>query len=316
MSRRVGLPELPLEAWEPTRDTLHLWCQIVGKVKLASTPPRNHWWNVPLYVDARGLTTRTLRHDASAFRIDFDFVDHELVLTADMGEPRRLRLEDGLSVADFDRRLHALLAELGLDVAIREEPFATPISEIPFTEDAGHAAYDPEYAARFWRALLWIDNVYDEFSGWYCGKQSPVHLFWHSFDLAVSRFSGRPAPDVPGADPVSREAYSHEVISFGFWPGDPRTRFPAFYSYTAPEPEALTEMPLKPEAAYWQEVPNGHLALLPYEVVRVADDPRAMLLAFLESAYQAGAGAAGWDRAALTSSWCPTPRQLEELYLR
>jgi hypothetical protein len=306
-----ALPDLPLEAWEPTRNTLHLWCQIVGKVKLATTHPLNHWWNVPLYVDVRGLTTRRLVRDDVAFRIDFDFLSHALRVSTDRGAERELALRDGLSVAAFDRALHALLSEVGVDVEIVERPFETPVSHIPFPEDAEHASYDAEFAQRFWRALEWIDDVLAEFSSWFCGKQSPVHLFWHSFDLAATRFSGARTDALAGADPVTLEAYSHEAISFGFWPGDPQTRFPAFYSYTAPEPKTLAQAALEPPAARWQEGPNGHLAVLPYDEVRRADDPRATLLAFLESAYQAGARAAGWDRGGLASSWCPTPATVD-----
>ena len=234
---RPDLPELPLEAWEPTKTTLHLWAQIVGKVKLAASTPRNHWWNVPLYLDVRGLTTRRLHHGQVAFQIDFDFVDHLLVVRTNGGQQGSFRLHDGLSVAGFDRQLHQLLDRLGVDVAIREDPYGVPMTT-PFPDDTEHAAYDPEYVRRFWQVLDWADTVLEEFSGWYCGKQSPVHLFWHGLDLAVTRFSGRLAPARDGADPVTREAYSHEVISFGFWAGDDTTREPAFYSYTAPEPPA------------------------------------------------------------------------------
>jgi hypothetical protein len=312
----TALPELPYAAWEPTKETLHLWAQIVGKVKLGATPPRNHWWNVPLYVGVRGLTTRRLQpRDDLAFEVDFDFLDHALVVRTDRGESRSFTLQDGLSVADFDRRFHAALAELDLDVPIHESPFGVPTTT-PFPEDTEHASYDPEYVVRFWRALEWIDGVLDEFSGWYCGKVSPVHLFWHSFDLAHTRFSGRRAPSLPDADGVTREAYSHEAISFGFWAGDASNRFPAFYSYTAPEPAGLMDQPLRPEAAAWVTAPTGSLAVLPYDAVRTADDPRATLLAFLQSAYDAGARAAGWDREELTSSWCPAPQKLDALLLR
>jgi hypothetical protein len=299
------LPDIPLAAWEPTRNTLHLWCQIVGKVKLASTHPQNHWWHAPLYVDVRGLTTRRLMRDGVAFRIDFDFLVHLLRVTTDRDDVREFELHDGLSVAAFDRRLHAALRDVGVDVELGEKPFGTPVSDVPFPSDLEHSAYDPAAVQRYWRALEWIDDVLTEFAGWYCGKQSPVHLFWHSFDIALTRFSGVRVAVAEAADPVTQEAYSHEAISFGFWPGDVQTRFPAFYSYTAPEPPTLAEAPLRPAAAAWQEGPTGHLAVLPYEAVRTAVDPRADVLAFFESAYQAGAHAAGWDRAGLASSWCP-----------
>jgi hypothetical protein len=296
MTAAGALPPLPLEAWEPTRDTLHLWAQIIGKIKLGTTPLRNHWWNVALYVDIRGLTTRRMQRAGTTFQIDLDLLDHDLIVRTASGAEERLPLRDGLSVAEFDQRVHEMLRRLGVDVAIREEPFGTPVSTIPFPDDREHAAYDGDAVRRFWRVLDWVDGVFEQFAGGSYAKTSPVHIFWHSLDLAVTRFSGRRAPPIPGADAVTREAYSHEVVSFGFWPGDKETRFPAFYAYAAPEPEHLREQPLRPDAAAWNGLPTGSLALLPYDEVRAAPDPRATLLAFLESAYEAGATTAGWDR--------------------
>jgi hypothetical protein len=299
------LPDIALERWEPTKETLHLWVQIVGKVRLAATPPQNHWWNAPLYVDTRGLTTRRLRSEDADFDVSFDFVAHELVVRTSRGEVESLRLADGLSVAAFYERLLALLAGLGIEVKIKAEPFGVPVTT-PFAQDADHGSYDGEAVEWFWRALRWIDWTLQEFAGWFCGKTSPVHFFWHGFDLAVTRFSGERAPENPSADPVSREAYTHEVISFGFWPGDQKVRMPAFYSYTAPEPAGLTEQPLRPAGASWQQpFGSSHLALLPYDEVRSSSDPRETLLEFLESAYEAGATTAGWDAEGLRSSWCP-----------
>jgi hypothetical protein len=312
---RPDLPELPLEGWEPTKTTLHLWAQIVGKVKLAATAPRNHWWNVPLYLDVRGLTTRRLHYGQVSFQIDLDFVDHRLVLQTNGGQQGSFPLQDGLSVASFDRQLNQLLDQLGVDVAIREDPYGVPMTT-PFPDDTTHAAYDPTYVGRFFTVLDWIDSVLEEFSGWSCGKQSPVHLFWHGFDLAVTRFSGRRAPPRDGADPVTREAYSYEVISFGFWAGDDTMREPAFYSYTAPEPSGLVDQPLRPAAAAWRQVYGGSMALLGYDQVRAAHDPRSTLLGFLQSAYDAGVRTAGWDRQELTSSFCPSPAELQALYQR
>ena len=307
------LPELPLAEWEPTKNTLHLWAQIVGKVRLASTAPRNHWWHVPLYVDVRGLTTRRMHApDGTTFEISFDFVDHRLVVATNGGALESFGLMDGLSVAEFDASLHALLGRLGIDVPIRESPFGVPMTT-PFPSDREHAAYDRNAVERFWHVLDWTDEVFEEFSGWYCGKTSPVHLFWHSFDLAVTRFAGRRAPGLPGADPVTQEAYTHELVSFGFWAGDQNVREPTYYSYTAPEPAGLREQPLHPAEAFWADQGGGSLARLPYDAVRTASDPKATLLAFLESAYEAGAGAAGWDRRELESSWCPDPPALNEL---
>jgi Family of unknown function (DUF5996) len=307
------LPELPLADWEATKNTFHLWSQIVGKVRRASTPPRNHWWHVPLYVDVRGLTTRRLHaRDGVVFEIDFDFIDHRLVIATNQGAITSFELVDGLSVAEFDELLHSSLAGLDIDVTIRETPFGLPMTT-PFPADREHASYDRDAVERFWRILDWTDGVFEEFAGWYCGKTSPVHLFWHSLDLALARFGGRRAPAIPGVDPVNQEAYSHEMIAAGFWAGDHRVPEPTYYSYTAPEPAGIRERPLRPDEAVWSELGGGALALLPYEAVRTAADPRATLLAFLESTYQAGAGESGWDRSELESSWCPSPPQLSDL---
>ena len=303
------LPELHHADWRATKDTLHLYCQILGKVRLATTPPRNHWWNVPLYVDVRGLTTRRLRHAGTTFDITLDFVDHAVVIRTADGRAVAFELHDGLDVAEFDRRLHAVLEDLGIDVVISEVPFGVPMTT-PFPADHEHAAWDREYVERFWAALDWSDRVLEEFSGWFSGKTSPVHLFWHGLDLAVTRFSGRDAPPVD-ADPVTREAYSREVISFGFWAGDDNLGDAAYYSYTAPEPDGLRDQPLT--GGSWTAVGNGSLAVLPYDDVRTAADPRTALLAFCQSAYEAGARTAGWDTSSFESSWCPSPGQLEQL---
>ncbi len=300
-----SLPELPLESWEPTKETLHLWAQIVGKIRMSSSPPRNHWWHVPLYVDVRGLTTRRLHSPSGAtFQIDFDFVDHRLVVRTSDGAIESFALVDGLSVAAFDATVHETLRKLGVDVTIRESPFGVPMTT-PFPEDQEHASYDSGAVERFFRILDWTDSVFEEFSGWYCGKTSPIHLFWHSFDLAVTRFGGKRAPALPDADPVTREAYSHEVVSFGFWAGDQNVREPTYYAYAAPEPAGLRETRLRPDDAHWIEQGGGSLAVLPYAAVRASADPRETLLAFLQSGYDAGAGLAGWDRADLESAWCP-----------
>jgi Family of unknown function (DUF5996) len=312
---RPRLPPLPLEGWEPTKDTLHLWVQIVGKVRMASTAPRNHWWHVPLYVDVRGISTRRMHADSGvAFEIAFDFIDHRLRLRTNRGAETSFDLVEGLSVAEFDEKLHTCLAGLDIDVPIRETPYGVATTT-PFPSDREHSSYDKDAVERFWHILEWTDRVFEEFAGWYCGKQSPVHLFWHSFDLALTRYGG-PAPELPNADPVNREAYSHEVVSFGFWAGDRDVREPTYYSYTAPEPTGLREQPLRPGEAHWIERGSGALAVLPYESVRTATDPRAILLAFLESAYEAGATLAGWDRAGLASTWCPDPPALREMLAR
>jgi hypothetical protein len=305
----MTLPELHLADWRPTKDTLHLYCQIVGKVRLASTPPRNQWWNAPLYVDVRGLTSRRLHHNDTTFQIDFDFVDHTLIVRTHEGRTRSFELADGVPVADFDLRLHKSLGELGVDVEIKEQPFGVPMTT-PFPEDREHASWDRDAIERYGRILDWSDSVFEEFSGWFSGKTSPVHLFWHSLDLAVTRFSGRPAPPIK-ADIVTQEAYSEEVISFGFWAGDDNVPDAAYYSYTSPEPDGLRDQALP--VGDWVASGSGSLAILPYDLVRTARDPRATLLAFLQGAYEVGARLAGWGTSGFESKWCPTPRQLHEL---
>jgi hypothetical protein len=305
----VTLPELHLADWRPTKDTLHLYCQIVGKIRLATTPPRNHWWNAPLYVDVQGLTTRRLHHNDTTFQINFDFVAQSLVVRTHDGESRSFALADGVPVADFDAQLHQALGELGVDVEIKEDPFGVPMTT-PFPQDREHASWDRDAIERYSSILDLSDSVFEEFSGWFSGKTSPVHLFWHSFDLAVTRFSGRPAPPID-ADAVTREAYSQELISFGFWAGDDNIPDAAYYSYTSPEPEGLRDQPLP--AGDWIDSGSGSLAILPYDSVRTAPDPRATLLAFMQAAYEAGARLAGWEADAFESSWCPTPSQLQEL---
>ena len=298
----AGLPELRLDDWETTRDMLHLAAQVVGKVKLASTPPRNHLWHAALYPGVTGLTTGRIGLGPLRFALDLDLVAHELVLRTGDGGRDGFALGDGLSVAEFDRRLHELLANAGVDVDIVERPHGGPGPAVPFPLDSAHAGYDPEAAHRWWLALDWVALVFDEFAGWYQGKQSPVHLFWHTFDLVLTRFSGRPVPPGPDADPVTREAWSHELLSFGFWPGDRATRHAAFYAQVWPEPDGLREHTLEPDGATWRELATGSLALLDYDAVRTAPDPRLALLSFLRSAYDACAGAAYWDRDELASS--------------
>jgi hypothetical protein len=300
----VDLPALRLEEWEPTKDTLHLWTQIVGKTRLALMPMRNHWWNVTLYPSARGLSTRRMPLDAHNLEIEIDLVDHRLNLRttdADAG----FALRDGLSVAAFHEHLTEALEHLDVHVEIRPEPFRVPTTA-PFASDHDHATYDPAAATRFLHVLQWSADVLEEFAGWFCGKTSPVHLFWHGFDLATSRFSGRRVAAPAGLDAVEAEAYSHEVISFGFWAGDQISPYPAYYSYTAPEPAALPLQALRPESAEWVARGSGSLAILRYEDVRSSPDPKAALLSFLQSAYEAGASLAGWDLADTTTPWSPS----------
>jgi hypothetical protein len=299
------LPALSLQEWEPTKVTLHLWAQIVGKTRLELMPMRNHWWNVTLYPSARGLTTRRMPMAAHNLEIEVDLVDHRLSARTTQSEAG-FELHDGLSVADFYSQYTAALEQLGVSVAIKAVPFGVPITT-PFADDHEHASYDTDAVTRFLRVLQWSADAFEEFAGWYCGKSSPVHVFWHSFDLAVSRFSGKRVESGSGIDMVNAEAYSHEVISFGFWAGDQNMPFPAYYSYTAPEPAALTQQKLRPRQAEWTPLGNGSLAILRYEDVRSAADPKATLHEFLQSAFEAGASLAGWDLVDTATGWCPVP---------
>ena len=289
-----AFPDIPLEAWRPTKNTLHLYCQIVGKIRLAMHPRMNHWWHVPLYVTPRGLSTRTIPYAGGNFEIELDFCGHVLRISTSGKRVEDFALYDGLTVADFYSSLMANLEKLGIEPHIKAVPYEAP-STTPFSEDVENSSYDKEYVERFHRTLVTVDHFLNEFRGRFYGKSTPVHMFWHSFDLALTRFSGKRVPPREGAGVVEREAYSHEVISFGFWFGDDRVPAPAFYSYTAPEPIGLTEEPLSPESAKWAESNGAHLALLMYEDVRTSDRPREVVLDFLESAYQAGAKRAGWE---------------------
>jgi len=288
-------PALPLEDWKDTCATLHMWTQIVGKVRLAQTPLINHWWNVPLYVSARGLTTTAMPYGEIFFEMEFDFIDHKLEITSSQGKSTTVALEPK-SVAVFYRETMDALRQLGIEVHIWRMPveIADPI---PFDEDEQHASYDPEYANRFWQVLRASERVMVEFRSRFIGKCSPVHFFWGSFDSAVTRFSGRPAPPRPDADVITREAYSHEVISHGWWPGQGPLGKAAFYSYTAPAPEGLSEAKVQPEQAFYKE--DMGLFLLLYDDMRNAADPDATLMDFLQSTYEAGANLAKWDRLAL-----------------
>ena len=297
-------PAMPLAEWRDTKETLHRFAQIVGKIRLAASARRNHWWNVPFHVTGRGITTRPMGgvDGNPIFTIDFDFVDHRLVVVTLDGAERSFPLP-GQSVASFHDGTMAALAALGVrvDIAI-PRPFDLPDADRPFAEDTEHANYDPVAANRYWRVLSQVASVLEEFAAGYEGKTSPVHHFWHTFDIAHSRFSGRRVDQPQQVDPVTREAYSREVISFGFWFGDDTFTEPAFYSYTAPEPADLAREPLSPASARWVARGDSHLAVLRYDAARAEADPRAAVLAFYESAYQAGAGRAGWDHAALA---CP-----------
>jgi hypothetical protein len=293
-------PSLPLEAWAETYATLHLWMQIVGKVRLAQSPWVNHSWHVTLYVTARGLTTSPIPHGARSFQIDFDFIDHRLVIRASDGGTGGFALEPQ-SVAAFYVRLMDELKRLGLPVTIRRMPNEIP-EPIRFDRDEIHRAYDREYAQRYWRILVQSERVFLRFRARFIGKVSPVHFFWGAPDLAVTRFSGRPAPPHPGGVPnlpdwVAREAYSHEVSSCGFWAGGGPIPYPVFYAYAYPEPEGYAQAAIAPSDAFWST--DLREFFLPYDAVRNSKTPDDTLLAFLQSTYEAAADLAKWDRAAL-----------------
>lgn len=293
ISKSDAFPELPLAEWKDTKNTLHLYLQIVGKIRLGAHPHINHWWNVPFYVTPFGLTTATIPYGFGSFEIEFDFINHKLKMRTSKGEDREFNLHDGMTVAKFYKEVFANLESLGINIGIKPIPYEAP-TEIPFPENDEFKSYDKEYIEKFHRMLNSINGVFTEFRGRFIGKSTPVHLFWHSFDLAVTRFSGKKASEKEDAGIVERRAYSHEVISFGFWAGDDNVPNPAFYSYTAPEPENLPNNPLKPNSAEWN-TDNGSMAILMYDDVRNSDNPREAILDFLESSYLAGAKSADWD---------------------
>jgi hypothetical protein len=294
---QTDLPELPYDSWKDTLATLHMWTQIVGKIRMGLSPLVNHWWNVPLYVTARGLTTSPMPYGSRTLEICFDFIEHKLLIETSEGETRELPLKPQ-SVADFYQTLMKTLSQLGMPVGIWTTPCELALElTIPFERDNQHKSYDAEAANKFWRILVWVDAVLKEFRAKFIGKASPVHFFWGSFDLAATRFSGRPAPPRPGADFVTREAYSHEVSSAGFWAGGGDIKGPAFYSYAAPEPAGFAERKVNPPAAYYH--PDLKEFVLLYDDVRKAESPKAALLEFLQSTYDAAADLGKWDRKSL-----------------
>ncbi|MGQ0763166.1 MAG: DUF5996 family protein [Acidobacteriota bacterium] len=301
MTTNNAWPELILEEWQDTLATVHMWTQIVGKIRLETTPLVNHWWNVPLYVTARGLTTSPMPYGNRIFEIEFDFIDHTLRIECNDGATASLVLRPQ-PVAEFYKELMAALHGLGIDVKIWTMPVEVPgpstaVREaIPFEQNEVHKSYDGDYVNRFWRALVSVDDVFKEFRAHFIGKVSPVHFWWGSFDHAVTRFSGRPAPPREGADKITAEGYSHENISHGFWPGGNGAQA-AFYAYSAPEPAGLGEAKVKPSAAFYSG--EMHEFFLPYEAVRQSASPEDALMDFLQSSYEAAADLAKWDRKAL-----------------
>jgi hypothetical protein len=293
-------PPLPFAEWGATAATLHMWTQIVGKIRLSLSPWINHSWHVTLYVTSRGLTTSPIPHGLSTFEMSFDFIDHQLRIEKSDGDRRPIELKPR-SVADFYRSVMSALIELDLPVSINVMPNEVE-SPVAFDQDEEHRSYDPEYANRFWRILAQSDRVFKQFRSRFCGKCSPVHFFWGSFDLAVTRFSGRPAPQHPGGiphlpDEITREAYSQEVSSLGFWPGNATAPAPIFYSYAYPEPAGFAAAKIQPETASYHK--KMHEFILPYEAVRTADSPDEVLLSFAQGTYDAASTLGKWDRDAL-----------------
>jgi hypothetical protein len=295
-------PALPLEEWRQTCATLHMWTQIVGKVRSALSPHVNHWWEVPLYVSARGLTTSPIPYTERVFEIEFDFLDHNLAVRSSDRATKFVPLYPR-SVADFYREVMAVLRAMGIDINIWPKPVEVS-DPIPFADDEQHASYDAQYVSRFYHILLHVDAIFKEFRGRFIGKVSPVHFFWGSFDLAVTRFSGRRAPEREGADLITREAYSHECCSAGFWPGSGEIASPAFYSYTSPAPQGYSTYRVLPPAAFYH---SGLVEfMLMYDEVRQAAAPKDTLIDFLQTTYEAGSNLGGWDRAALEAP--PVPK--------
>ena len=294
-SKEDAWPSLPLAEWKDTCDTLHMWMQVIGKVRLELSPHINHWWEVPLYVSARGLTTSPIPCPHGIFEVEFDFIDHTLSIVTSSNETKKLRLHTR-TVADFYSEFTKELGALGIDVKIWPMPVEVP-DPIRFDQDVTHSRYDPGYAHRFWRLLVTLDTIFKEFRARFLGKVSPVHFFWGSFDLACTRFSGRRAPERPGADKITKDAYSHEEISAGWWPGGGTVTDAAFYAYAVPERAGFREASVQPGKAFY----NTDLGefVLPYEDVRLSADPKAALMEFLETTYDAGATLGNWDRAAL-----------------
>lgn len=288
-------PRLMLPEWQDTLDTLHMWMQIVGKTRLALAPAENHWWHVVLYVSARGLNTSAIPYGTRSFDVEFDFIDHRLVARTSGGATRSIALRPQ-AVADFYREYIDMLETLGINVKIWPVPVEVATA-IPFVEDRRHASYDADQVRRFFHMLLHANRILARFKGRFLGKTSPVHFFWGAVDLALTRFSGRRAPEAKNADRMMREAMSHEEMSFGFWPGSGTVAEPAFYAYMRPEPSSLATTSVRPVAASY----NGELAdfILPYEAVRSLSSPDGVVLDFFQSVYDAGADQGGWDRATL-----------------
>ncbi len=294
----MQLQSLPLHEWESTKMTLHLFCQIIGKVRLKQMPRKNHWWNITLYPNTKGITTDTMPYKSGCFEIQLNFLNHTLEVNTSNNGSKSFDLVDGLSVATFYEKLFECLSSLDIDVKIINHPYSLPDANpitTPFSDIENYASYQKEYVVRFWKIMLWVQNVFEKFGGRYYGKTSPVQLFWHHLDLTVTRFSGKKIPLSPTMKLSDKDAYSHEVVSFGFWAGDDNVPAPAFYSYTYPAPDGLSSEVLQPSPAHWIDSNGSPMAILKYDdLLEEKEDPESVLLSFLESAYQAGAKLAKW----------------------
>lgn len=302
---KYNLPSLPLEEWEDTKITLHLFLQVVGKIHLVLHPKKNHWWHVTYQVSPRGLYTGPIPYEDQLFSIEFDFIKHQLIIMNSKNQYENISLLSPLSLSAFYHAVIDALERIGIKVKINTKPYDSKRvkSNIPFEKDHDHRIYDNKYISRYFNVLIFLYSTFSEFSSRFIGKSTPVHVFWHTFDLAYTRFSGKKVDKIllKDMDPVSKEAYSHEVISFGFWTGDDNIPEPAFYSYTFPEPDNLSQQLLQPKKAFWQSADGSYLAILKYHDLIKYDDPKEKLLEFLESAYQAEAKLANWDIEALRS---------------
>ncbi len=295
MSSTDAFPPLPLAAWEDAKITLHLWLQIVGKIKLDLVPRKNHWWHITFFASPTGITSGYIPDDRGSFQVDFNFQQHKLEIITSWGKYESFDLVDGLSVAEFHKRFFDKLYSLKIPARITPIPYDHPCKE-PFASCETHKSYNPEYVSRFWRILISVDNVFREFSGRFYGKVSPSQMYWHHMDLAVTRFSGRKGPGLPeGSTEADKDAYSHEVISAGFWAGDEQVRGAAFYAYAYPSPEGIANEPLFPDVASWNDVNGSPMAMLMYDDLIKLSNPKAELLNFLESSYRAGAKLASWS---------------------
>ncbi|WP_340820749.1 DUF5996 family protein [Methanolobus sp. WCC4] len=286
-------PALPIEEWEDTMNTFHLFSQIIGKIRLGLFPKRNHWWHATLYMSTRGITTGPIPYEDMAFEMEFDLIDHVLVITTSRDSEKVIPLK-GLSVSRFYKDVFSSLSELGIKAKIWAVPYDTPFSTEPFETDEEHAAYDEKYVNMYWRILVQMNSVFQTYRGRFAGKCSPVQYFWHHKDLSLIFFSGKAATLWEGASMVDSEAYSHEMIAYGFWAGDENVREPAFYAAVYPEPEGLTDEPLSPEKAFWSP-DGGGMALLMYNDIRESPDPKKEIMDFMESVYQAGTKKGNWD---------------------